>query len=533
MSAYLHDAIVALEEDRPEDALDALLLAWRAKKSAFIAEPIRLLGEHFRAARSLPKSKTVAEYQEQWLAVERLGAAADLTPLLDGWTKANVENVTVRVNVLARREADPRLSEAVARGVEQKALPRRVRMLITRTLGRWADPATRPILQRAAEDLPTFTKMVAALPAEPALEDEELRFIEQLMRLVKAAPAPGPRAQSASVSLEQSLLDAVYADPADDDARRIYADFLLGRNDPRGEFIALQLRAAAASLPAAAQKRMDSLQRTHHTDLLGPLAAALPPSATQFRRGFPAVCVTRFKTGTQRETLSRHPAWATVEELSTDEPALVRNNVLRGLKSLKPSNLSALAGMVRQATPLVIEQLEVPIDGQPVDVSVRDAYQAGHAILAKTVRVLVRVWRPMPWQELLWLLQAPVCRRAEQIELLVPRPMSTLHEWCEHSLSARQRLMVDGQLHRAHITPIDDGCTIELSIKPSNMGLVDDRTEMDVLLQGVAPDTHRLRVRFLSGVTAPREQAVRAAVDASGLAVDYELDARILSRSSP
>lgn len=48
--SHLDDAIVALEETRLEDALDALLLAWRAKKSALIAERVEELGNIFKQA---------------------------------------------------------------------------------------------------------------------------------------------------------------------------------------------------------------------------------------------------------------------------------------------------------------------------------------------------------------------------------------------------------------------------------------------------------------------------------------------------
>jgi uncharacterized protein (TIGR02996 family) len=43
----------------------------------------------------------------------------------------------------------------------------------------------------------------------------------------------------------KDLLAAIYADPSDDDARAVYADWLTGRGDPRGELITLQLKKAA------------------------------------------------------------------------------------------------------------------------------------------------------------------------------------------------------------------------------------------------------------------------------------------------
>ena len=55
---------------------------------------------------------------------------------------------------------------------------------------------------------------------------------------------------------EAALLDAVQADPEDTQAREIYADFLEGRGDPRGEYLRLemQLQTLPARVAALAQR---------------------------------------------------------------------------------------------------------------------------------------------------------------------------------------------------------------------------------------------------------------------------------------
>ncbi|KIG18411.1 hypothetical protein DB30_00696 [Enhygromyxa salina] len=45
----------------------------------------------------------------------------------------------------------------------------------------------------------------------------------------------------ALASNQQRLLESIYDDPRANDARRVYADWLVGRGDPRGEFIHLQV----------------------------------------------------------------------------------------------------------------------------------------------------------------------------------------------------------------------------------------------------------------------------------------------------
>ena len=52
-------------------------------------------------------------------------------------------------------------------------------------------------------------------------------------------------ADERETELERGLLAAIYAAPADDGPRAIYADWLLGRGDPRGELAHLHQCAAA------------------------------------------------------------------------------------------------------------------------------------------------------------------------------------------------------------------------------------------------------------------------------------------------
>src|SRR5262249_20747125 len=73
--------------------------------------------------------------------------------------------------------------------------------------------------------------------AAPELAADERAALTALIE-VAAAPAVTAGADAAT---EAGLLAAVYAAPADDAPRAIYADWLQERGDPRGELIALQL----------------------------------------------------------------------------------------------------------------------------------------------------------------------------------------------------------------------------------------------------------------------------------------------------
>jgi uncharacterized protein (TIGR02996 family) len=86
---------------------------------------------------------------------------------------------------------------------------------------------------------------------------------------------------------QQSLLQAVCADPEDIDLRLVYSDWLTDQGDPRGDFIRVQVR-LAGSLSAAEtyrlrQRERELLQR-HAVEWLGRGMSRL--KRWIFRRGF-------------------------------------------------------------------------------------------------------------------------------------------------------------------------------------------------------------------------------------------------------
>jgi uncharacterized protein (TIGR02996 family) len=80
------------------------------------------------------------------------------------------------------------------------------------------------------------------------------------------------------MSVKSELLAAIYADPSSDDARIVFADFLMGEGDPRGDMIAKQL----AGDDAGAQPLLEQ----YGGAWLGSLRQI--SDHVQFRRGFPA-----------------------------------------------------------------------------------------------------------------------------------------------------------------------------------------------------------------------------------------------------
>lgn len=85
--------------------------------------------------------------------------------------------------------------------------------------------------------------------------------------------------------LEPTLLDAIAAEPENNEARLVMADYYLEQNDPRGELIVAQLRALAGDHVAAARAEdlLERHQKAWAARLLGPRSDACE---TSFARGF-------------------------------------------------------------------------------------------------------------------------------------------------------------------------------------------------------------------------------------------------------
>jgi len=138
------------------------------------------------------------------------------------------------------------------------------------------------------------------------------------------------------------LVAAAYADPDSDEPRLVYGDYLIEHDDPRGEFVQLQLARARDGSPVT--EREVELFAAHGTAWCGPLYPALVPESIVFERGFLARCVAQDRTIALRDVIG-HPTWITVVELTSSEVALVAHACMRSVVRLTTSSvaLGALA----------------------------------------------------------------------------------------------------------------------------------------------------------------------------------------------
>ena len=111
------------------------------------------------------------------------------------------------------------------------------------------------------------------------------RTLTQPSAKTKAKPKPTAKPKTGQVRgtvdpQARALLDAVLADPTDIQARLVYADFLVERGDPRGEFIHVQC--------ALGRAVVDASGRVHGLDNLYVCDASIYPRLMRANTNLPS-----------------------------------------------------------------------------------------------------------------------------------------------------------------------------------------------------------------------------------------------------
>lgn len=163
------------------------------------------------------------------------------------------------------------------------------------------------------------------------------------------------------------LFRSVYEKPRDDVRKQVLADALQQEGDPRGDFIALQLRDSVIT-----RRRSDKLLVRHRLAFLGPLTAAVLNPASLKRRGrfdetwqkgFLTECTVRFP-GTTGDLYE----WATVETLHVhegpDEPVELASPRFTSLKAVFLSGSVDFAERARALVPKKVRVRHVDVGRQ-------------------------------------------------------------------------------------------------------------------------------------------------------------------------
>jgi uncharacterized protein (TIGR02996 family) len=298
----------ALKVDERNAQLLRLLDGWRATRSTELASAIEILGlELGRLRGGALTAKTREALEEAWIELAKDRDPRDVDRLLaTSWPKS-LDHARKRVDLLRKFPTDPR----ILRGI--------------------ATAATR---HRSDSSL-KFHESVAALFAETPIpelehaiaaifkahdEGEVLEIYDTALAAARSvkpiAPHPSVLEDAARVLRARATLDALWAthcrEPGDLAHRAVLADALQASDDPRGEFIALQL----AELDAAAKKRVATLLAAHGDEWTGPIPL-VSRSARRFERGF-LVKLSCRAVGNELTATFDRPEWVTIEDLFID-----------------------------------------------------------------------------------------------------------------------------------------------------------------------------------------------------------------------
>jgi uncharacterized protein (TIGR02996 family) len=341
--------------------LEALIEVWRRTRHPRPAALADRLGARLgQAHEPLGASGSRAD-RERWWEVHARMDPVDLPRLAAAARGGSQDEVGLRVAALAER-GDPRFAASMLRlledppyaGVRSRGLLTQILDAIRAAGDRRVVPMARDLAARFPGIVPSSTggwtserleAVAAALEAlpEPRMDPEDeqhcARWDDDPVALT-AGEGPPP-AYSASepqgARTLASLLGRVYASPEADEPRLVYADLLLEQGDPRGHFIALQVRRAAGHDTPADRGLEQAL--THDPARLAnwshPLGNA---GACRFERGFVAH-VDLYRTLPER--LIGDAAWSTVVAVSGLEKvslkrarALLEAPSARGIRSV-------------------------------------------------------------------------------------------------------------------------------------------------------------------------------------------------------
>jgi len=304
--------IAALQRDDSE-ALDVALRTWLRYRAPELAELVIALDERLQRDFVGPKAPSRDAFHAAWKGL----ADQDPSPVATGWLCATVsQKLPIEVDRFGILRPDyiverfAALFERIARLRDRVPDPRVARAALD-VLARGehsyygeVEAIYRPVLELlvAAGD-PSIAGPLRELLATPRAKMATVRewTAEQLPAVIERIEALSPTALPAELrdavrsTLPRSprrrrdpsatLLQHVYADPDDLEARAVLADTWIEEGDPRGTFVARQL----ASPDDDAETR--GLLRAHRAEWLGPdLDATLQVT---FANGFPYEAVLR------------------------------------------------------------------------------------------------------------------------------------------------------------------------------------------------------------------------------------------------
>jgi uncharacterized protein (TIGR02996 family) len=343
-------SIEPLLDTEPARALEALLAVYRATFEPRVATLIERLGASLGGAiDGLPLKQ-----REQGEVLCRLAESlppAQRSGLLEAFAlfagSAQGQSVWPAVEALASLEADPRIARL---GLRLLLAPRSVHGMTAKLFRRLVNCVERhghaglaPPLRAASPVLFYDARRVANVAvrlekrAPPALDEAALSGLEA--RVVSPLPPSPP--DEAGVS-EQTMLEAILAAPDDDAPRLMYADWLIGRQRPLGEFISLQIARSNGRVSAQARHREAELLQRHRAAFLGPFDRRVTLSDSRFERGVLVRC-------SLRTELPRHPLVRLLQDVEFNQARIPQGLRFDSLRTARNLSIELLPELMERA----------------------------------------------------------------------------------------------------------------------------------------------------------------------------------------
>jgi uncharacterized protein (TIGR02996 family) len=199
--------------------------------------------------------------------------------------------------------------------------------------------------------------------ARRAGDDVEIEIVGRLQRPENESDYEGADDPTWDDARARELLEMVAMAPADDGPRRVLADYLLERENPRGEYIALSLE---TSPTADIVRRRDELLAEHERAWLTSIADAVPMCSVRWRRGFP-VAAEVLAGANDVKKVRGSVGWITLEQLHVHRSSeCVLDPAMRALRELGPIDERWIDALADSALPWAIETLEIELDDADV-----------------------------------------------------------------------------------------------------------------------------------------------------------------------
>lgn len=334
--------------DKAGDDLDALLAAYRTRRLPALVDLIAIAGK--RVAVEHPMTGSLNDQHLMWRGVVALKRSADVEWLIANVITGRAEYSLERIDKLETWPLDPRISTGLLALADGKRMTsRQARKFWTKVF--------RIVRQHEHPGLLAILAPMLAMQPQTEFEHRLLRDLRGLeVRLGKLVP-PSPSSSELAVLAKlaerlevsrhramqktaEDFLGEIYAAPADDGPREVFADWLQERGDPRGELIALQLarhrkRAVAAARPTGktvagvtlrvtepdeveTHKREKALLAKHRREWAAPFEPVLSMPNSTFERGFLHTVFVHWRKLASVPALMTHPAWSTVRVFRID-----------------------------------------------------------------------------------------------------------------------------------------------------------------------------------------------------------------------